>query len=77
MLVQALYSWDVGGTDLETIEAEFHAVNNMTKIDSKLFHNIFFGVRDNLAAVAGTFEPQLDRKNNQLEPVSRAVLRLS
>ena len=77
MLVQALYSWDVGGTDLETIEAEFHADNNMTKVDSKLFHNILFGVPKNLAEVDGTFEPHLDRENKQLDPVSRAVLRLS
>ena len=39
MLVQALYSWDVGGTDLETIEAEFHHDNNMTKVDNKLFNS--------------------------------------
>ena len=31
MLVQALYSWDLGGSDLESIEAQFHADNNMTK----------------------------------------------
>lgn len=77
MLVQALYSWDVGGTDLETIEAEFHTDNNMTKVDSKLFHDILFGVPKNLAEVDGTFEPHLDRENKQLDPVSRAVLRLS
>ena len=77
MLVQALYSWDVGGTDLETIEAEFHHDNNMTKVDNKLFHNILFGVPKNLGEVDGAFESHLDRENNQLDPVSRAILRLS
>ncbi|MDG0969858.1 MAG: transcription antitermination factor NusB [Porticoccaceae bacterium] len=77
MLVQALYSWEVGGTDLETIEAEFHADNKMSKVDNKLFHAILFGVPKNLTEVDGTFEPFLDRDNKQLDPVSRAVLRLS
>jgi N utilization substance protein B len=77
MLVQALYSWDVGGTDLETIEAEFHHDNNMTKVDNKLFHNILFGVPKNLGEVDSAFESYLDRENKQLDPVSRAILRLS
>lgn len=77
MVVQALYSWEMSGTDLETIEAEFHTDHNMAKVDSKLFHNILFGVPKNLAEVDSAFEPHLDRENKQLDPISRAVLRLS
>ena len=77
MLVQALYSWDVGGTDLVNIESEFHSDNDMSKVDVTLFHNILYGVPKNLAEIDGTYEPFLDRENKQLDPVSRAVLRLS
>ena len=77
MLVQALYSWDLGGSDLESIEAQFHADNNMTKVDSNLFHDVLFGVAKNLAEVDGTFEPFLDRESDRLDPVSRAVLRVA
>ncbi|MCT2529754.1 transcription antitermination factor NusB [SAR92 clade bacterium H921] len=77
MLVQALYSWDVGGTDLVTIEAEFHTDNDMSKVDTELFHTILFGVPKNLAALDTAYEPYLDRENKELDPVSRAVLRLS
>lgn len=77
MLVQALYSWDVGGTDLVTIEAEFHTDNDMSKVDTELFHTILFGVPKNLAVLDAAYEPHLDRENKQLDPVSRAVLRLS
>ena len=28
LLVQALYSWDLGGTDLETIEVNFPSPND-------------------------------------------------
>jgi len=77
MLLQALYSWDVGGTDLVDIEAEFHIDNDMSKVDTALFHTILFGVPKNLAQIDGTYSPHLDRENKQLDPVSRAVLRLS
>ena len=77
MLLQALYSWDVGGTDLVDIEAEFHTDNDMSKVDAALFHTILFGVPKNLAQIDGTYSLYLDRENKQLDPVSRAVLRLS
>ena len=77
MLVQALYSWDVGGTDLVTIEAEFHTDNDMSKVDTELFHTILFGVPKNLAALDTAYEPYLYRENKELDPVSRAVFRLS
>jgi N utilization substance protein B len=59
------------------IEAEFHSDNDMSKVDVTLFHNILYGVPKNLAEIDGTYEPFLDRENKQLDPVSRAVLRLS
>ena len=77
MAVQALYSWEMSGTDLETIEAGFHTDNNMTKVDTALFHSLLFGVPRHLSDLDSTFEPYLDRENKQLDPISRAVLRLS
>jgi N utilization substance protein B len=77
LLVQALYSWEVGGTDLIDIEAEFHVDNDMGKVDTGLFHNILFGVPKNLVEIDGSYEPHLDRENKDLDPVSRAVLRIA
>ena len=77
LLVQALYSWDVGGTDLITIEAEFHVDNNMATVDKELFHDVLFGVPKNLREIDAAYELYLDREQEQLNPVSRAILRLS
>ena len=77
LLVQALYSWDVGGTDLITIEAEFHVDNNMATVDKELFHDVLFGVPKNLREIDAAYELYLDREQEQLDPVSRAILRLS
>lgn len=77
LLVQALYSWDVGGTGLITIEAEFHVDNNMATVDKELFHDVLFGVPKNLREIDAAYELYLDREQEQLDPVSRAILRLS
>ena len=77
LLTQALYSWDVGGTDLVSIEAEFHTDNNMATVDTELFHEVLHGVPKNLTEIDAAYQPHLDRKEDQLDPVSRAILRLS
>ena len=77
LLVQALYSWELGGTDLETIEVNFHSENDMSKVDSELFKTILFGAPQNLEQIDGAYQKYLDREQEKLDPVSRAILRLS
>ncbi len=77
LLVQALYSWDLGGTDLATIEAEFHLDNDMAKADVELFHEILYAVPKQLATIDAAYASYLDRTVAELDPISRAVLRLS
>ena len=77
LLVQALYSWEVGGVDVTAIESHFLTTNDMDQFDTDLFHEILFGVTTNWIEIDRTFEPYLDRNRAQLDPVSRAVLRLS
>ncbi len=77
LAVQALYAWELGGTDLETIEATFHVDNDMTKVDSALFHSLLFGVPKNLTEIDAAYQPHLDREQDQLDPISKVVLRIS
>ena len=77
LVVQALYSWEIGGIDVSAIESHFLATNVMEKVDTDLFHDILFGVATNWIEIDQTFEPYLDRNREHLDPVSRAVLRLS
>ena len=77
LAVQALYAWELGGTDLETIEASFHVDNDMSKADTQLFHNLLFGVAKNLSEIDAAYQPHLDHEQDQLDPVSKVVLRIS
>ena len=77
LLVQALYSWELGGTDLQTIEVNFHLENDMSKVDTELFKTILFGVPQNLEQIDSAYQKYLDREEEKLDPVSRAILRLT
>jgi N utilization substance protein B len=75
--LQALYSWDLGGVDLQTIEVNFHTENDMSKVDTDLFKTLLFDVPKNLAKIDEAFQPHLEREQSKLDPVSRAILRIS
>ena len=77
LLVQALYSWELGGSDLATIEAEFHLDNNMAKADAEFFHEVLHAVPKQLTVLDDSYAPHLDRAVAELDPISRAVLRLA
>ncbi|GMG88040.1 transcription antitermination factor NusB [Biformimicrobium ophioploci] len=75
--MQALYQWHMAGANLNAIEAEFHADNDMGKADIEYFRDLFYGVARNLGEVESAFEPHLDRPVDDLDPVSRALLRMA
>lgn len=77
LLVQALYSWELGGINLQTIEVNFHTENDMSKVDSDLFKTVLFDVPKNLEKIDEAYESYLDREQDQLDPVSRAILRIA
>ena len=76
LLVQALYQWQVSGSDINSIEAEFYTDNSMTKVDTEFFQELLHGIPKNLDEIDGAFELHLDRKAGDLDPVSRALLRI-
>lgn len=77
LLVQALYQWRMSGNSLIDIEAEFHVDNDMKKLDSGYFKEILHGVPKHLDVIEAAYEPYLDRKLGDLDPIARAILELS
>lgn len=76
--MQAIYQWQMTGNALNVIEAEFHADNNMEKVDTEYFHEVFHGVAEHLDSLDESFKPFLnDLGLDQLDPVTLALLRLS
>jgi N utilization substance protein B len=48
----------------------------MTKVDTDFFQELLHGIPKNLDEIDGAFELHLDRKAGDLDPVSRALLRI-
>lgn len=76
--MQAIYQWQMTGNPLNAIEAEFHTDNDMSKVDTEYFHELFHGVAAQKSEMDALFEPYLKNMTiEQLDPVTMALLRLS
>jgi N utilization substance protein B len=75
--MQALYQWDMAGSNLSKIEAEFIADNDMTHVDSEYFRDILRGVPNNLTELDEMLIPCLSRAMEEVTPVEKAILRLA
>ncbi len=74
--LQALYQWQVSGSGLGDIEAEFRTDNDMSKVDDEYFHDILHGVPKEKCVLDEKIQPFLDRRIDELTPVELAILRL-
>ena len=76
MLVQALYQWQLSGSAITNIEAEFFSDNDMSQVDTAYFRELLHGIPAGLARVDEAFQSYLDRGHDELDPISLAVLRI-
>ncbi|MFA5679494.1 MAG: transcription antitermination factor NusB [Pseudomonas sp.] len=76
LLVQALYQWQLSGTAITNIEAEFFSDNDMAQVDTAYFRELLHGIPAGLASVDEGFRTFLDRNLDDLDPISLAVLRI-
>ena len=74
--LQALYQWQVSGSGLADIEAEFRTDNDMSKVDVEYFHDILYGVPKEKSQLDEKIQQFLDRRIDELTPVEMAILRL-
>lgn len=76
LLVQALYQWQIAGTEVNAIEAQFRVENETAKIDWSFFHELLHRMPAFCASLDEAISPLLDRKLTELTPVEMAILRL-
>ena len=75
--MQALYQWTISGSELSDIEVQFHAEQNMAKVDLDYFHELLHGVPAQLAEIDAMLAPFMSRQDEMLDHVEQAILRLS
>jgi len=76
LALQALYQWQLSGSNVSQIEAEFSADNDMSKVDVSYFRELLRGVPTNLSELNRQIEPLLDRPAQDVDPIEMTLLRM-
>ena len=74
--MQALYQWYMAGASLGDIEAEFRGDYDFSHVDLEYFQALLHGVPGCVDELDATFEPLLDRKLDDLDPIELTLLRM-
>lgn len=75
--VQALYSWYISKNSVEEVELAFISDQDMNGVDMPYFRKLLRGTVENIESVDGVLRPFLDRKEDEVDPIERSILRLS
>jgi N utilization substance protein B len=76
--MQTLYQWQMAGSAINVIEAEFRTDYDMKLVDVQYFHELLHDVPAQLDALEPIFSKYLqDRALNELDPVTLALLRMA
>ena len=75
--MQALYQWDLSGTDLPLIRRQFLEAEDFSKADKTYFIELLRKVPQKLDVIDKNISEIIDRPFQQLDPVERAILRIA
>lgn len=76
LALQALYQWELSGSNISQIEAEFSVDNDMSKVDVSYFRELLKGVPTHLSDLHRHIEPLLDRPIQDVDPIELTLLRM-
>ena len=74
--MQALYQWHMAAAPVNQIEAEFRADYDFAHVDLEYFQALLHGVPASVTELEAVFEPLLDRKLSDLDPIELSLLRM-
>lgn len=75
--VQALYAWELGGNPMRRVIDDFRREQDMQVADLEYFEDLLRGVDAHRAELDAGLAPLLDREIQRVDPIERAVLRIS
>lgn len=74
--MQAVYQWQMTGSDLRPLEQEYRSAGALKKTDDEFFSELLRGVLMSSGELDELLRPLLDRDVNDLDRVELALLRL-
>lgn len=75
--LQALYQWDVSGSQASDVCKQFMDEQDMSRVDVDYFIQLFNGVSHKPDTIDEAMTPALDRPIANLDPIERSVLRIA
>ena len=75
--MQALYQWDLSGTDLPLIRKQFLLNEDFGMADQPYFMELLTDLPKQADVIDSTLAGFVDRPVGQLDPVERAILRIA
>jgi len=76
LVLQALYQWQLSGSSISQIEAEFRVDNDFSKVDVRYFSELFGQIPKEVAELDKKIEPFLDRPLDDVDSVELNLLRM-
>ena len=73
---QALYMWDMSGTDLVDIDEQFILEHDMKNVDIKYFQELLHKIPAKLDSIDEQITLFLDRSFQEIDPVEKAIMRI-
>lgn len=75
--LQSLYQWLISNDPPAEIEAQFRAINNMTKVDCDYYCKLLYGIPKHVEEIDNAIIPFLDREIKSLNPIELIILRMA
>ncbi|HET6633026.1 MAG TPA: transcription antitermination factor NusB [Rhodanobacteraceae bacterium] len=75
--LQAIYAWQISGSRMPAIAAQFRHEQDMQVADLEYFEALLEGVEQHCPELDAGLAAHLDRPIAQVDPIERAVLRLA
>jgi len=76
LVLQALYQWQVSGSNISSIEAEFRVDNDFNKVDGVYFSELVGQIPKEVTELDQKIEPFLDRPLVDVDTVELNLLRM-
>lgn len=77
LALQGVYSWQMSGNDVSSIELHLATTNNMAKVDLAYFQALFGETVKQVEHLDLTVKPYLGRLPEELDPIEKAILRIA
>jgi N utilization substance protein B len=77
LAMQALYQWDLSGTELAEIRRQFAEAEDFGRADADYFVELLKTVPARIETIDSSIGEYLDRPMTRVDPVERAILRIA